>query len=63
MAEKVECFPSKRKALSSNPSTTKKSLIYYMIQEYPSWVYSQRDVSQDTIETLVHPCLLQHYSQ
>jgi hypothetical protein len=34
-----------------------------MIQQYYSWLYIQRNVSKDTIETLAHPCLLQLYSQ
>jgi hypothetical protein len=34
-----------------------------MIQQYHSWGYTQRNVTQVTPEAPAHPCLLQHYSQ
>jgi hypothetical protein len=43
------------------PQKTKNN--YYMIQQCHSWAYIQRNVSQDTIKTLAHSCLLQYYSQ
>jgi hypothetical protein len=34
-----------------------------MIQQFNSWGYTQKNVTQVTPEALAHPCLLQHYSQ
>jgi hypothetical protein len=34
-----------------------------MIQQYHFWAYICRNVSEDTIQTLASPCLLQYYSQ
>jgi hypothetical protein len=34
-----------------------------MIQQFHSWGYTQRNETQVTPKALVHPCLLQHYSQ
>jgi hypothetical protein len=38
-------------------------LIYHLIQQYHSWGYTQKTVTQVTPEAPAHPCLLQHYSQ
>jgi hypothetical protein len=34
-----------------------------MSQQSQSWGYTQRNVSQVTIKSPEHPCLLRHYSQ
>jgi hypothetical protein len=39
------------------------TLIYHLIQQYHSWGYTQKNVTQVTPEALAHPCLLWHYSQ
>jgi hypothetical protein len=39
------------------------TLIYNLIQQYHSWGYTQKTVTQVTPEAPAHPCLLRHYSQ
>jgi hypothetical protein len=43
------------------PQETKNS--YHTIQQHHSWAYTQRNVSQNTIEPLAYPWLLQYCSQ
>jgi hypothetical protein len=41
----------------------KLNIICHVIQQYHSWGYTQRNVTQVTPEAPAHPCLLQHCSQ
>jgi hypothetical protein len=34
-----------------------------MLQQPHSWLYTQWNAAQVTLEAPAHPCLLQHYSQ
>jgi ribosomal protein S13 len=42
---------------------SKRVYNYDVTQQYHSWKYIQRNVNQNTVKALAHPCLLQHCSQ
>jgi hypothetical protein len=49
-------------SLENSIEVPQKTKSYHIIQQYYSWEYIWRNVSQDTIKTTARPWLLHHYS-